>query len=557
MDSNAPAAMEKRQQHDTEAEQNKEVAHDAPPRSMSLLKSILLTTCCTLSMCAISMTNGAVSISLPAAGRDLDIPEDQLQWLLSSYALSSGCLLILFGRLADLYGRRNIFVLGCLIHGAFSLGSGFANDLITISVLRGIQGVGAAATVPACLGILAHAFPPGHARSIAFATFSAGQPFGGAVGFLLGGALTEEVATSWRTMYWLIAGISALCIVLAYLYVERDGPSTETDRRVDWIGAALVTSGLVLIVFVFSDGEIAPQQWRTPYIIALLVVGVALIALFLLWQWHLERPEVRESFSMWAPPPLMKLSLWKRGRGKFAAIQAVVFTLFAGFQCWLLWIVLYYQNYQGYNPVQTMIRMIPMCPSGVICNVIIALIVTRVDGVFIITFGCCCTAAAGLLLALIDTSAPYWAYGFPSSVIVVVGTDFVFAGGTLFVAKLALPHEQSLAGGLYQTMSMLGQAFGMSISTIAFDRVRTSESSKLGVTIDKLGLNAPREAQLKAYRATSWTVVGFALFAAVLSAIFLRGVGVLSSKHANEHTEETTREKSGRESGTDTIQTAA
>lgn len=157
---------------------------------------------------------------------------------------------------------------------------------------------------------------------------------------------------------------------------------------------------------------------------------------------------------------------------------------------------------------------------------------------------------AGLLLALINPAAPYWAFGFPSAILTVVGADFVFAGGTLFVAKLALPHEQSLAGGLFQTMAMFGQAFGLSITTIVFDRVRASKSAELGVVAGPDGANAPRPAQLQAYRATSWTIVGFTLFgtsekmvlrfctdipvAALLAVVFLRGVGILGGAHPPE-----------------------
>ncbi|TCD70857.1 hypothetical protein EIP91_001165 [Steccherinum ochraceum] len=524
--------LERRQQHIDEESASQSFAksdHAAP--QTGLAKGIMLTACCTLSLMIVSMTASSVAIGLSTTERDLNIPEDQLQWMLSAYALSSGCLLIPFGRLADLYGRRNIFLIGCLFQGAFSLGCGFGNDLITIAVLRGFQGLGGAATIPACLGILAHAFPPGNARSLAFATFSAGQPMGGAIGFLLGGALSQVTSTSWRTMYWVVAGLSAVCIVMALIFVDRDGPSTEVDRRVDWLGAFLITAGLVLIVFVLSDGELAPNQWSTPYIIGLLVAGVIFVLLFLAWQYYLERPEVRKNYSIWTPPPLMKLSLWKRGKGRFAAIQLVIFCLMAGFQSWILWIVLYYQNYERLNPVLTMIRMIPMFPAGVICNIIIALVVAHVDGMHLIAFGCTCSSVAGILLAVINPNAPYWAFGFPSSILIVIGADFVFAGGTLFVAKLSLPHEQSLAGGLYQTMAMLGQAFGLAITTIVFDRVRATQSAKLGVTIDRDGLDAPLPAQLKAYRATSWTIVGFTLFAAVLAVLFLRGVGVLGGPH--------------------------
>lgn len=135
------------------------------------------------------------------------------------------------------------------------------------------------------------------------------------------------------------------------------------------------------------------------------MVGVILVALFLAWQWYLERPSVRETYSIWTPPPLMKLSLWSRGKGRFAAMQLVIFCLMAGFQSWILWIVvrlslgqspgnilvltvamfqLYYQNYEQLSPVLTMIRLIPMFPCGVICNIIIALIVARVDGMVIV-----------------------------------------------------------------------------------------------------------------------------------------------------------------------------
>ncbi|THH29111.1 hypothetical protein EUX98_g5075 [Antrodiella citrinella] len=529
---NLSASSEKRALEKHEHDREQQAVAPPPSEPMSRMQAILLTTCVTLSVTLVSTAIASTAIGLPVTGVKLGIEEDQLQWLLSAYALSSGCLLIPAGRLADLYGRRKVFIIGCVFQGAFSLGCGFAGDLITISILRGFQGIGGACTIPASLGILAHAFPPGQARSVAFATFSAGWPMGAAIGFLLGGTLAQVTATTWRTMYWVVTGLSALCIGLAFLYVPSDRPTTEIDKRVDWLGAALVTCGLILVVFVLSDGETAPDQWRTAYIIALLIIGVFLVALFLVWQWHLERPEVRKVYSRWTPPPLMKLSLWKRGSGRLASLLVVIFCLNAGFQSWILWIVLYFQNYEHLTPVLTMIRMIPMIPSGVACNSIIALIVGRVQGMYLIAFGCLSTGVAAILFAVINPNAPYWAFAFPSAILTVVGSDFVFAGGTLFVAKLALPHEQSLAGGLFQTMSMLGQAFGLAITNIVFDRVRATKSAEMGVIIDRVGLNAPRPAQLKAYRAAAWTIAGFAFFAAVLAVTFLRGAGILGGPHA-------------------------
>ncbi|KAI0076341.1 putative efflux transporter [Panus rudis PR-1116 ss-1] len=478
------------------------------PPPVWLFKGILLTSVCTLSIVLVSSTLSSGLISLPVIGRDLGIREDQLQWISSAYSLSSGCLLIPLRRLADLYGRRKVFIMGCIFQGAFALGCGFANDLLTIAVLRGFQGLGAAATIPASLGILAHAFPPGKARSLAFATFSAGQPLGGGLGFAVGGLLTQYAPPTWRTMFYVVAGLSALCIIGALVLIAPDHPSHEVDKRVDWLGVLLVTSGLVLIVFVLSDGEVAPKQWSTPYIIALLVIGVVLTGIFLLWQWYLERPSVRNSNSKWTPPPLMKLSL-----------------------CWMLWAVLYYQDYKGLSPVLTMIRVLPMVPTGILCNVIIGLVIGRVPGIFLISFGCLCTGLAGLLFAVINPNAIYWAFGFPAAVISVFGADFVFAAGALFVAKVSLPHEQSLAGGLFQTMAQLGTSFGLAITTIVFDRVRTQSGNNMGVDVDPQGSNALPAAQLRAFRAAQWTNFAFGAFACILALLFLRGVGVVGGPH--------------------------
>lgn len=323
--------------------------------------------------------------------------------------LFQGCLLLLLGRLADLYGRKLIFLLGILFMSVFSLGCGFAQNEIAVDVLRGLQGIGGAAVVPAALGILAHAFPPSRARSVAFATFAAGAPMGGAIGTLIGGVLTQLTDPTWRSVFFLMAGIGALCFLGGLFVIDKDAPSTERDRRVDWLGAFLVTTGLVLIVFVLSDGSIAPNGWSTGYIIALLIVGVILLVLFVFWQHYLEKihadPEAaaRAFDKWWTPPPLMKLSIWTRLNGRMAVMLWIAFFEWCSFFAWILWVQvwtssfftmypakliyhlqLYYQNFLLLTPVLTMVRLLPMFVTGCICNLIVALVVGRVDVVFLI-----------------------------------------------------------------------------------------------------------------------------------------------------------------------------
>lgn len=164
-------------------------AHGPPQRSTT--RSVLLIITCTFAMLVNSSNNTSVAIALPTIGAALNIQEAQLQWLVSAYSLSSGCLLILFGRLADLHGRKRTFLAGSIWLAAWTLGCGFAQTEIELDVLRGLQGVGVAASIPASLGILAHAFPPGTLRSIAFATFAAGAPLGAFTGMALGAVMTQ------------------------------------------------------------------------------------------------------------------------------------------------------------------------------------------------------------------------------------------------------------------------------------------------------------------------------------------------------------------------------
>jgi len=248
------------------------------------------------------------------------------------------------------------------------------------------------------------------------------------------------------------------------------------------------------------------------------------------------------------------LSLWKRANGKLAVMMWIAFLNWCAFLSWNFWAQLYYQDYIGYSPIRTVVRLLPMFVTGVICNVIVAIIVGRVPVVFLITIGTGCTGLAGLLFAIIRPSAPYWEFGFPAAVLSVIGADFVFASGSIFIAKVALPHEQSLAGGIFQTMTQLGTAVGVTVTTIVFDRVGEMDMRKnMGMRFpprDDNSLSAngtsfadpsqlmgqppppPPQNMLGGYQAAQWTSFGFGMLAVLLAIVFLRGVGVVGHHDA-------------------------
>ncbi|KAF5359653.1 hypothetical protein D9756_002891 [Leucocoprinus leucothites] len=503
----------------------------------SLLSSLIIVLVATLSMIINIGNNTLVSIALPTIGREFNADPSLLQWIVSAYPLSSGCLLLVCGRLADLYGRKKAYLAGTLMLAAFTLGCGFANNILALIILRGIQGIGAAATIPASLGILAHAFPPSRARSLAFATFAAGAPVGAVFGNTMGGVLTEKTAPTWRSALFLFAGINLICFIGGAVCIDKDIPNQEEDKKVDWIGAFLITAALVLILFVLGEGETAPHGWSTGYIIALLIVGVFLAGVFIWWQWFLEkvqnrRQAKREAESVgtaseldgqgthgglvdrWIdrlPPPIMKISLWARAKGRFSAVMAIAFLTWSAFIGWTFWVQLYYQDYTNLQPLEVVVRLLPMFVAGVSCNAFVGVMAARLPMMAITAMGTLGTASACILFALINPNATYWAFGFPATVLSVIGVDFVFSSGTLYIAKISLPHEQSLAAALFSTMTQLGTSAGVTISTVVFNRV--SSSLREG------------EDNIRSYRSAQWTCFAFAALGSLLSLVVFRGVG--------------------------------
>ncbi|QRW23568.1 major facilitator superfamily transporter [Rhizoctonia solani] len=498
-------------------------------------RGLVITLACTLAMVNNIMSGASISIALPEIGKDLGISQADLQWLVSAYSLTSGCFLLLFGRLADLFGRKKAFLLGNVWFLAWAIGCGFAPDAISLDVMRALQGMGAAATIPSAVGILAHEFPPSAARSIAFATFSAGAPLGGAIGFVIGGLMTEYTSVRWRGVFYVSAGLAALTILAGALGIHRDTPSEEQDRRIDWVGAFLSTAALVLLTFSLAQSSSAPDGWRTPYIPVILVISILLLGCFVYWEHYLETRTSR--------PPLMRLGLWTRANGKFAAIQLVVLFNWSCFTTWQFFVtwVFYCSPSTRFltillatKSIWGCLLLLPMSVSGLLCNLVIALFIGRISGTILIAVGCFFTGLAALLFAVIKPSLTYWAFGFPAAAVVVFGADFMFATGSIFVAKVALPHEQSLAGGIFNTLNQLGTAFGLAIASVVNNSVYRQSVRASGDEVESL---------LLGYRAAFWTCFGFGMAALVLTLVFLRGIGIVG--HETKSDDEGSREKGG------------
>lgn len=458
----------------------------------------------------------AAVIILPSIGRDLNIPDSRQQWVVSAYALTFGCFLLLWGRLADVYGKRLIFILGSAWFTLMSVIVPFMFDEISFDLFRSFQGLGAAANVPTALGILGTTFPPSKAKNYAFACYGAGAPLGSVFGNLLGGLVGEWV--TWKWVFWILA-IMATMVTISGIFIIPPPPKQSqhlsVKSTVDWIGGAIITIGLLILLFALTEGNVV--GWSTPWIPVLMVISVITIVLFVLWQWYLETKTSRR--------PLMKISIFHNFR--FSGALVIMMFFFASFNNYIIFATYYFQSYQGLSVIQTTLRFIPTGVSGVCCSFVMAHILSRVRGDFILMFANSCVAISNLLFAVpISPTTTYWAYGFPAMVLSVFGADTVWPTLTLF-ASHSLPHaDQALGGALINMVGQVGRAIGLAIATAIETAVIAHDMhvdvKEVGTTM-KNAVGNP--ALLHGLRVADWVGFAFAVVAFLVAAFAFRGAG--------------------------------
>ncbi|KAF2874380.1 major facilitator superfamily domain-containing protein [Massariosphaeria phaeospora] len=457
-------------------------------------------------------------IILPTIGRALHIPDSRQQWIVSAYNLTFGCFLLLWGRLADVYGKRLIFIWGSVWVTVTSILVPLVPSEIGFDVFRGLQGLGAAAMVPTAIGILGVTFPPGRAKNYAFSCYGAGAPLGAILGNIFGGVLGEYL--DWRWVFWVFSILAALCSIAGYIFIPLPPPqpTPSVPNTIDWLGGTLITLGLIVLLFALSEGNVA--GWRTPWVPTLIAVSLLLIAMFCAWQRHLERKAVRR--------PLMKLSIFKNAQ--FAAANVIMLLFFTSFNNYLIYATYWFQDYQGLSVIQTTVRFVPTGVSGVLVALATSQLLAHLRASTILTFGTLSLSLASLLFALpLAPSTSYWAYGFPAMILSVCGADTLFPTLTLFVAKSLPAEDQALGGALISAVSQIGRAVGLAIATALQMAVVAVEK---GVAVEEVGLLGPGDGALKReIRGTAWFdfAVGIAAMGVVLG--FFRGAGKVGGKH--------------------------
>ncbi|KAI0538317.1 major facilitator superfamily transporter [Xylaria digitata] len=492
---------------------------DEPALPFSKARCIALVATVTGASFLNTLSSQAVVIILPTIGRELQIPESRLQWIVSAYALTFGTFLLLWGRIADIYGKRDIFIWGSAFVAVTLIANPFLPNEIAFDLFRGLQGLGAAANVPTAIGILGVTFPPGKAKNYAFSAYASGAPLGSVFGNLLAGGIAS--ATSWKWVFGTLGGLGVVVTAAGVFFIPSPPPAKVPPKRglillksVDWLGGFLVTAGLLALLFALTEGNVV--GWSTPWVPVLIVVAIILLGVFYAWQWYQENRTTRR--------PLIKVSIFKNGR--FCAGLAIMALFFASFNNFIVYATYFFQDYQGLGPLQTTLRFIPTGATGVLVAFIVSHLISRVPTWILLLCANTAMSISCLLFAVdLPRSTSYFAFGLPAFILSVIGADITWPCLTLFTSKSLPQEDQALGGGLINASAGVGRAIGLAIDTAIQTAVLARER---GVSVERAGMIMEWDkASLVSIKAANWFNFALSLFCVAVVGIAFRGTGIV------------------------------
>jgi EmrB/QacA subfamily drug resistance transporter len=386
-----------------------------------------------------------VNVALPTIKNDLHFTEGGLQWVITAYAIVFGGVLLLGGRMADLLGRRRIFMVGMAVFTIFSLLDGLAWSSASLIAFRGLQGLGAALLAPAALSILTTTFREGRDRNVALGIWGAASGSGGAAGVLLGGALTSALSWSWIFFINVPVGILVLAISPVLLKESR---ADLDHRHFDTAGAASITGGLMLLVYALTHAS--QHGWATAETIGLLAASAALVIGFVV-------------IEMRSPAPLLPLRIFRLRTLTASNITALLLGAAVFSQFFLL--TLYMQQVLHYSALKTGVAYIALTLSIIGFSAVSQALVTRVGIRLVLPVGMALSTAGLILYAQLPVHGTYFSNLFPAFILSGIGLAFAFVPVSIGGLTGVKADDAGVASGLLNTNQQIGGAIGVAIAT--------------------------------------------------------------------------------------------
>ena len=436
-----------------------------------------------------------VNVALPSIRHDLHFSQESLQWVITAYAILFGGTLLLGGRLADLLGRRLLFMAGVGVFTVGSLLSGLAWSEGSLIATRGLQGLGGALLAPAALSIVVTTFREGRDRNVALAVWGAASGSGGAVGVLLGGVLTSYLSWSWIFFVNLPVGAAVLAVSPWLLHESR---VAVTRRYFDLAGAASITAGLMVLVYAIT--RTSQHGWGNSLTIGLLATAAALIAAFV-------------AIEARSPAPLLPLRIFRLRTLSAANATVAVIGGTAFAQFFLL--ALYLQEVLHYSAVETGVAFIAITATIVAFSNVGQSLTTRLGARPVLSTGLLLTAAGGVLYARMPADGHYFWNVFPGLLVSGIGLAFSFVPVMIAGLTGVQPADAGVASGLINTSRQVGGSIGLAVVTTIAATATSHYANSHAVS----AVSSP--ALTHGFQVAFYTLVGLALAGAAIAAAFV------------------------------------
>jgi EmrB/QacA subfamily drug resistance transporter len=441
-----------------------------------------------------------VNIALPTAQTALGFSDNSRQWIVTAYALAFGSLLLLGGRIADVLGRKWVFIVGLV---GFALASAIGGAAVNVGMLigaRAVQGLFAALLAPAVLSLLTTTFTEPVERAKAFGIFGAIAGAGGSIGLLLGGVLTEYATWRW-TLY---VNLIFAAIALVGGYVLLDHSKAAHRAKLDVPGTVVVSAGLFALVYGFSHAE--TDGWANGVTVGLLVAAGVLLTAFVWLQHRIQNPLL----------PL-RIVLDRNRGGAFIAM----FTSAAGMFAVFLFLTYYMQSSLGYGAIKSGAAFLPMMGVLIVTSAVAStMLVTRVSARILIPAGMVLAGVGMYLLTYVNLSSGYALHILPGLLVLGAGLGLVFATGFGMATLGVRASDSGVASATVNTMQQVGGSVGTALlNTIAATAATSYAASHIGSGPAQL---VAANAAVHSYTTSFWWAAGIFMIGALLSAAVLR-----------------------------------
>jgi EmrB/QacA subfamily drug resistance transporter len=388
-----------------------------------------------------------VNVALPDAQKALGISDANRQWVVTSYALAFGSLLLLGGRIADYWGRKRAFIVGLIGFAVASAIGGVAQTGAQLFAARALQGVFGALLAPAALSVLQVAFPGGRERARAFSVFGAVAGGGAAVGSVIGGVLTEYA--NWRWCLLVNVPVVIISVIAAVLFVDES--RAQGDTRYDLPGAVAATLGLGALVFGFTKASL--DGWGAPTTVAFLAGGTLAIVIFVII-------EIKSSH----PLLPMKIVLHRtRGGSLLTALLAGSALLGS-----MLFLTFYLQVTLHYTPLKAGLASLPTTAVFVIGTSIIERAMIRFGPQALMIFGAIVASAGMILLTQISLTRPFWEVVLPGQLVLGIGLVSLFIPLSSAALIDVDDHDAGAASGMLNATQQVGGAVGTALFSTVY-----------------------------------------------------------------------------------------